>query len=134
MITSAQSTSQDTYEVVAESDNAPKDDSQDRLAAYDHGFRDGQRSFIQCDIHDLKKEAQSTASKLRLVEADLERKMKGVEKQREWYENRKTEMKGWREEQMQAIWDRKKVEEKRSIGWFRFGGNRTRRIPVAVEE
>lgn len=42
MMTSARLTSQNIYEIVVESENVPEDDLQDRLAAYDHGFRNDQ--------------------------------------------------------------------------------------------
>jgi hypothetical protein len=48
---------------------------------------------------------------------ELERRMRSD--MAEWSEERKREMKGWREEQIRWLWDRKKQGESGVLGWFR---------------
>ena len=40
-----------------------------------------------------------------------------------WYKERRAEMKGWREEHVRLIWERKQKGEK-GRGWLTFGGGR----------
>ena len=48
---------------------------------------------------------------------ELERRMRSD--MAEWSEERKWEMKGWREEQIRWLWDKKKQGESGVLGWFR---------------
>lgn len=93
---------------------------------YDRGFKDGSKTFLTLKVHDMNKAARSEARDILDEEKQLKKKLKELEEgektRQRLFDEKMTEMKNWREEQLRSIWSEKQAKEKGFISWFRGSG------------